>query len=362
VEWFETEEMALITDTIRDISAQEIEGRVVDLESLEKPEFPRAAIDTFGDLGFLWGPAPEGIGSDMNDITTVVILSKLAETSAGFAAIVASHYAAVRAMLALPGGFSLLKGACDEDGARGGTLPLQGITLERDIRLCKGSSDATEYVAIPAPENVDYAVLFRGRGPDAAMAFARGEGLSRFKGEKINLSGCDEMPASRLDLPAGAFESLEMVASGPDASRAREAMMSSLKLYYSAIMQGAARAATAYALGYAQRRRQTGRAILFHQNVYKKLVEMEVKNQSMTSFLYRAACNGAGDGAFDLRDMLYAFTKAESEYVVSEAVQSLGGYGYTREYGIEKKLRDIKTLQALLPTCLTDWLGTRGGC
>jgi alkylation response protein AidB-like acyl-CoA dehydrogenase len=150
----------------------------------------------------------------------------------------------------------------------------------------------------------------------------------------------------------------EMIASGPEASEARETMTSALKLYYAAVMQGVARAATAYALGYTQQRRQTGRAIVFHQNVYKKLVEMEVSNQSMASFLYRAACNDAAEG-FGLRDMLYAFVKSSSEHVVSEAMQSLGGYGYIREYGIEKRLRDIKTLQALLPTSLTDWVGAR---
>jgi hypothetical protein len=75
---------------------------------------------------------------------------------------------------------------------------------------------------------------------------------------------------------------------------------------------------------------------------------------------------GTDGPSFGLTDMLYAFVKNASEHVVSEAMQSLGGYGYVREYGIEKRLRDIKTLQALLPTPLDDWvgagLGTGGAC
>ena len=69
MEWFENDELVMITDTIRTFSAQEISDKVVDLEMLGKPEFPREAINALSDLGFLWGPAPEDIGSDMNNIT-----------------------------------------------------------------------------------------------------------------------------------------------------------------------------------------------------------------------------------------------------------------------------------------------------
>jgi len=96
-----------------------------------------------------------------------------------------------------------------------------------------------------------------------------------------------------------------------------------------------------------------------HQNVHKKLLETEISNQAMASFLYRVASGGETGGAFGLVDMLYAFVRERSEVVVSEALQNMGGYGYVREYGIEKKLRDVKTLQALLPTALTDWAAAR---
>ncbi|MHB8895940.1 MAG: acyl-CoA dehydrogenase family protein [Candidatus Geothermincolia bacterium] len=354
MEWFETDELALITGTIRDISASEIEGKVVDLESLARPEFPRAAIDTFSDLGFLWGPAPEDIGSGMDEITTVVILSGLAETSAGFSAIVACHYAAIRSLLALPDGPAVLRAACEGNGSR---PPLLGVAVERDISLCEASGGGIEYACMPAPDKVDRTVLFAGTGPGTRMFLSSGAALSRYS-EADGLSGCDEMPTSKLALPGEVIDSLQPVASGADASIARDSMVSALKLHFSAAMQGTARAATAYALDYARRRRQTGRAIIDHQNVRKKLVDMEIKNQSMASFLYRAACSDSGAG-FNLEDMLYAFTKTESEHVVNEAVQSLGGYGYIKEYGLEKKLRDVKALQALLATPLHDWLGSR---
>lgn len=351
MEWFETEEIALIVDTVKDISSQEIEGKVVDLESLQKPEFPRAAIATLEDVGLLWGPAPEDTGIGMDDITCVVVLCELAKASAGFAAIVASHYAALRAILALPSGPATVE-ASYKSGCR-----LMGVAIERGVEAVDDRGDTTEYIASPSPELVERVVLFSGE--DAKMMLAPGAEVSRCSVGRIGLSGCDEMPSARLRVDTSAFEGMDEVATAAVASHSREAMMSALKLYYSAIMQGTARAATEYALGYTHKRRQTGRAIIYHQNVCKKLVEMEVRNQAMASFLYRAACDGDGAGTFGLTDMLFAFVRDESEHVVSEAMQNLGGYGYIREYGIEKKLRDIKALQALLPTSLTDWVAAR---
>jgi alkylation response protein AidB-like acyl-CoA dehydrogenase len=356
MEWFENEELAMISDTISTFSAQEIQGKVVDLERLGKPEFPRDAIDRLSAMGFLWGPAPEDMGSDMDRVTSVTILSGLAFCSAGFASIVATHYAALDALLAIRDGFELLKGVSGGNGERG-RLPLLGIALNNDIEPFGHTAEGGRYRAIPTLEKVDGTVFFHDEGPEKKMLIARGSDISRSVTMTNDLSGCDEMPTAEMRLPDDILGGLEVLAEGNNACVAEAAMVSSLKLYYSAVMQGAARSATEYALDYARQRRQTGRAIIYHQNVRKKIVEMEIKNQSMTSFLYRAACNGTADHEFNLKDMLYAFTKSESEYVVNEAMQTLGGYGYMREYGIEKKLRDVKTLQAILPTTLTEWLG-----
>ena len=359
MEWFENEEVIAIAETIERFSDQEISGKVVNLDRLDKPEFPRAAIDLLSDLGYLWGPAPEDIGNNMNDIESVVIVSRLAEVCVGFAAIVASHYAALKSILETSNGFELLKDACGGQSTPREKLPLFGIALKDDIELIHGSKGKNIYTAIPAPDKSDKTILFGADNQETIMIMTGSNEILPYCAGKTGLSGCDEMPTEKLILPDDIFDDLQVVATGLHAWKARSIMISSSKLFYSAIMQGAARSATAYALGYAKERCQTGRVIIDHQNVRKKLLEMEIKNQSMVSFLYRAAYDEEDDGNFNLRDMLYTFMKAESEHVVNEAIQTLGGYGYIMEYGLEKKLRDIKTLQALLSTNRTDWLGLR---
>jgi len=360
VEWFEDEELALVADTIDDFAAREIEGKVVDLERLGRPPFPHQAVDALADLGFLWGIAPEDLGIGMDDVTAVVLLSKLAETSAGFAAIVAVHYAAVGAVLSSPSGMEVLKGLKGlkgGNGSRSAGAALIGVALRSETAPLGTGVPGSRYVAMPSHESTDFTLLLAEGGPDAAVLLADREAAARLAVEGPGVSGLDEMSTSVLAAPGDSLDAMEFVVSGSGAVEVRDALMSSLRLYFSAIMQGSARSATAYALEYAKQRHQTGRAIIHHQNVRKKLNEMETANQAMASFLYRAASNGAGNGASGLRGMLYDFTKAQSEYVVNEAIQGLGGYGYMREYGLEKKLRDVKALQALGPSCTADWLG-----
>ena len=365
MEWLETGELPLVDETVRHFAAAEVEGKVFDLAGASAPGFPRSALGGLADLGFLWGPAPEDAGSDMEDLACVVVLAGLARTCAGFAAIVASHYAALRALLSLPGGGELTARLAGDRG-----LGLLGVALERDVqpfdetgRSREGGtlpgSGPVEFLALPAPDLTDAVVLAGGGAAGDSLFLADGAALAAKRGAPVGLSGCEEMPVARLELAARDLEAWEDLARGECAGAARDVVVSRLKLYYSAIMYGVARDAAEYALGYARQRRQTGRPICMHQNVHKKLLETEVSNQAMASFLYRVASAGGTGGAFGLVDLLYAFVRERSEVVVSEAMQNMGGYGYVREYGIEKKLRDVKTLQALLPTALTDWAAAR---
>lgn len=331
MEWLETGELPLVDETVRRFAAVELEGEVFDLDGSSAPTFPRAALDGLAELGFLWGPAPEDVGSDMEDLACVVVLAGLARTCAGFAAIVASHYAALRALLSLPGGAEISRRLAGDRGTG-----LLGIALERDVRpfdekrLSRERARAlgdgpVEFLALPAPDLVDAVVLPGGRAADGSLFLADGAALAAKRGAPVGLSGCEEMPVARLELAARDLQAGEELARGKNAVAARGAAVSSLKLYYSAIMYGAARDAAECALVYTRQRRQTGRPICMHQNVHKKLLETDVSNQAMASFLYRVASGGETGGAFGLVDMLYAFVRERSEVVVSEALQNMGG-------------------------------------
>ncbi|HNZ64868.1 MAG TPA: acyl-CoA dehydrogenase family protein [Smithella sp.] len=357
MEWFENNEIAEIAQTIVRFNKNEITGKVVDLEHLGKPKFPKEALGHLAEMGFLWGVANEETGGiNMSPITTVVVLSKLAEASAGFAAIVAAHYAAVQSIQLVPGGDDFLKTI--------GTDSLIGISLNNDVEILKDHSSDSSPTGqsinfIPAPQQTAYTIVFDKAGTDFQMYIVKRGDFDNCVKKEICLSGCDEIPLVRIFSGEDFLKKLKPISEGKYAENAYHYLLSLMKLYLSAIMQGSARSATVSALKYTTERFQTGKIIIEHQNVRKKIIDMEIKNQAMASFVYRAAHNQFNHTGFDLCDMLFAFTGAEAEYVCNEAIQSLGGYGYMKEYGLEKKLRDIKTLQAFMSCSLMDWLGLK---
>ena len=107
---------------------------------------------------------------------------------------------------------------------------------------------------------------------------------------------------------------------------------------------GIARAAYEYALDYAKERKQFGRAIIENQAIAFKLADMKTRVDAARLLVWRASWMAAtgkpflnGEGSMS---KLYAGEAAV--HVTEEAIQILGGYGYVREYPVERWHRDSK--------------------
>ena len=107
---------------------------------------------------------------------------------------------------------------------------------------------------------------------------------------------------------------------------------------------GIARAAYEYSLDYAKERQQFKRAIIENQSIAFKLADMKTRIDASRLLVHRAAWMArmgkkfeAGEGSMS---KLYAGETAV--WVTEQAIQILGGYGYTREYPVERWHRDAK--------------------
>lgn len=107
---------------------------------------------------------------------------------------------------------------------------------------------------------------------------------------------------------------------------------------------GIARAAYEYALDYARQRVQFGRPIVENQAVAFKLADMRTRVDAARLLCWRAAWMAKHGKSFDAAEgsmsKLYAGEAAVS--VTDEAIQILGGNGYTRDYPVERMHRDAK--------------------
>lgn len=109
---------------------------------------------------------------------------------------------------------------------------------------------------------------------------------------------------------------------------------------------GVARAAYEYALQYAQERVQFGKPIIRHQAVSFMLADMATEIDAARLLAWRAAyLADQGVPCTKEASMAKAFASDVAMKVTTDAVQILGGYGYMREYPVEKWMRDAKIMQ-----------------
>src|SRR5919205_1064385 len=110
---------------------------------------------------------------------------------------------------------------------------------------------------------------------------------------------------------------------------------------------GIAQGATDYAAAYAQERRQFGKPIASFQAIQFKLADMETQCAAGRELLYKACAkvdrHERDMGKYSAMAKLFCSDTAMA--VTTEAVQVLGGYGYTTEYPVERMMRDAKLTQ-----------------
>jgi alkylation response protein AidB-like acyl-CoA dehydrogenase len=110
---------------------------------------------------------------------------------------------------------------------------------------------------------------------------------------------------------------------------------------------GIAQGATDYAVAYARERRQFGQPINEFQGIQFKLADMETSTAAARELLYKA-CAMADQGHSErakYSSMAKVFCSDTAMAVTVEAVQVLGGYGYVKEYPVERMMRDAKITQ-----------------
>ncbi|MDQ3629460.1 MAG: acyl-CoA dehydrogenase family protein [Actinomycetota bacterium] len=110
---------------------------------------------------------------------------------------------------------------------------------------------------------------------------------------------------------------------------------------------GIAQGALDFALAYAQGRRQFGKSISDFQGLQFMLADMGMKIEAARQLTYAAAGRSERDAA----DLTFfgaaakAFASDTAMAVTVDAVQVLGGYGFTRDYPVERMMRDAKVTQ-----------------
>jgi alkylation response protein AidB-like acyl-CoA dehydrogenase len=115
------------------------------------------------------------------------------------------------------------------------------------------------------------------------------------------------------------------------------------RITLAAAATGLARAALEYATEYSKTREQFGKPIAQHQAVAFRLADMATKVDAARLLVWRAARRlDAGETVTKEAAMAKLFASETAMWCTWAAVQTLGGWGYSREYPVEKWMRDAK--------------------
>jgi len=162
------------------------------------------------------------------------------------------------------------------------------------------------------------------------LTFGEQERLMGFRGIPDSDLYFDEVsvPTNQVVVPAGGFPKLMQAF---DLERCGNATMA----------LGQASGALDEALAWVQDRRQFGKPIIEFQAVQLKLAEMAMRVEASRLLIYRAA-QGAEGGLPSILDSSIAKCVANeaAREVTSAGVQLMGGYGYSRDYPMERRMRD----------------------
>jgi len=355
------DEQLTVRRTVRDLARNRIAPRAAEIDAAG--EFPWDIVELFRehDIFALPFPAEHG-GLSGSALTLDVAVEEIARVCASSALIVP---------LQALGGYPIMLGGSDAQRAQ--WLP----DLAAGRRLCAfalrepgvGSDPArmatqalrrgAEYVLRGSKTRVgngsvaDTIVVFaltdeskRSRAVSAFVVDAGNcPGLSATTvSDRLGLRGSDVAELHLDDVPVPAANLLGH--EGDGFSIALRALERS-RLQTAALAVGIAQGALDYAVQYAKERRQFGRAIADFQGIQFMLADMEAQTASARSLVHHVSKLIDRGNQHVPRDAAAARLVAgeAAVKVTTDAVQILGGYGYVREYPVERMMRDAKAVQ-----------------
>jgi hypothetical protein len=352
-----TPEQDQLRNMVRDFATAEIGPHVSEWD--EQQIFPLEALKKAGQLGLLGAIFPEELGGAGLDYTEyAIIIEELARIDPSFGLIVAAHNSLCTNHIYIAGSeeqkakyipklatgewigcWSLTEPEAGSDA--GGT---RSIAVRRDGCWVLNGGKTFTTNAHYADVCVAMCVTDRQASHHGISAFILEKGTAGFRvGKKENKLGmrssatgeviftdCRVPPSQLLGKPGEGFvDSLRILDGG--------------RISIAALSVGTAQGAYEAALRYSKQRKQFGRFISEFQAIQHKLADMATSIEAARLLVFRAAAmKDAGERVTKESSMAKLFASEMAVRVCDEALQIHGGYGFIKDYPVEKFYRDVK--------------------
>ncbi len=352
-----SDEQRQLQESVRAFARREMAPHVLEWD--EQQTFPLDVLRQLGELGYLGCTfADEYGGAGLDTLSYCLVIEELARVDPSVALIVAAHTSLCGGHVALAG-TDVQKRRYLPKLASGEWLGCWVLTEPTS------GSDAASARSTAVRQGDDWVLngtkTFCTNAHYAGLAIvlcvtdraAQPHGMSAFLVEPSTPGFRLGRKENKLGMRASATGEIVLedcrVPSSCLLGRAGEAFIDTLRLLdggrvsIAALSVGLAQGAYDAALRYAKERHQFGRSIAEFQAIQQKLADMATSIEAARLLTYRAAwLRGAGHETTQASSMAKLFASEVAAQVASEAVQIHGGYGFIKDYGVEKFYRDVK--------------------
>ena len=353
-------EQKMILATVREIVQKKIRPRAAEID--EKAEFPWDTVRIFAENGILTPLLPEKYGGiGLPYLTFSMILEKISKVCASSALILIAQADGMLPILCagsdvlketyLPG---LAKGklagfAATEPGAGSDILSMKTRAVRKgDVYIINGQKCFTTNGSI-----ADVLTVYAFTDPEkkskgiSAFAVEKGSpGLNYGKNEnKMGMRGCvnsqlffEDMEVSEKNIIGQEGKGIASMMAALDTSR----------LFSASQAVGLAQGAIDEAVGYARQRIQFGKPIADVQAIQFMIADMVANTEAARLLTYQAARHLDKNALSSVRKscaMAKFFASDNAMKVTTDAVQVMGGYGYMKDFPVERMMRDAKLIQ-----------------
>ncbi len=352
-----TGEQTQLRKSIRDFAESEIRPHVLDWD--ENQIFPLEVIKKAGELGLLGAIFPEDLGgAGLGYIDYSIIIEELARVDPSVALIVAAHNSLCTNHIYLAGNdeqrrkyvpklasgewigcWSLTEPEAGSDAA--GTRST--ATLKDKQWILNGGKTFTTNAQY-ADVCVAMAVTDRSASQHGISAFILDKGTPGFRvGKKENKLGMRASATGEVLFTDCHLAESQLLGKQGDGFVDSLRVLDGGRISIAALSIGIAQGAFDAALKYSKQRKQFGRFISEFQSIQHKLSDMATSMEAARLLTYKAAARkDAGKRITKESAMAKLFASEMAVKVADEALQIHGGYGFIKDYPVEKFYRDVK--------------------
>ncbi|GGD00844.1 acyl-CoA dehydrogenase [Pontibacillus salipaludis] len=355
-----TEEQEMLRKMVRDFAKNEVEPTAAERD--EEERFDREIFDKMAELGLTGIPWPEeygGIGSDY--VSYVIAVEELSRVCASTGVTLSAHISLASWPLFKYGNEEQKKTYLAElaRGEKLGAYALSEPGAGSDVASMRTTAkkDGDHYVLngskvwITNGGVADTYIVFAKTDVDAKhrgiSAFIVEKGTPGFTfGKKEKKLGIRSSPTTELIFEECKVPAKNMLGAEGEGFKIAMTTLDGGRNGIAAQALGIAQGALDASVGYAKEREQFGKPIAQNQGISFKLADMATDVEAARLLTYQAAwleSEGKPYGKASAMSKLFAGDAAMR--ITVEAVQVYGGYGYTKDYPVERYMRDAKITQ-----------------